>query len=336
MRHTPVHLKLGGLLALLGLLLIANLLGGAHWLAPRWLMHLFSPPDGSHELLVLQARLPRVICGLLAGIALAIAGIIMQTLCRNPLADPGLLGVNAGASASLVTLSLLPLAAEWGVFWQALPGALLASAGVYLLSRLQQSDGQAPNPTRLLLAGAAISAVLGAYVQARVMLNPQLFDGFRYWMAGSLAGLGWVEVSALWPYLIPAALVLWLMSPSLDLLLLDRNTALSLGAHLQRHSAIAWLCATLLCAAATAVVGPLAFVGLAAGHLARAWFPCSLRLLLLGAGLIGALLVLMADLFSRTLLPPRELLTGIMIAALGAPFLYLIARRGNTERGRAS
>lgn len=331
-RPIPVSIKLGLLTLVLAFLVLANLLGGARWLSPAILMQLFEPPGNSHELLVLQARLPRILIGLLAGMALAMAGIVIQALCRNPLADPGLLGVNAGASASLVTLSLLPIAAEWGLFWQALPGALLASACVYMLSLLQQASGQSQAPVRLILAGAAISAVLGAYVQARVLLNPQLFDGFRYWMAGSLAGLSWADVHALWPYLIPSAVTLWLLSPGLNLLLLDRSTALSLGASLQRHSVLAWLSATLLCAAATAVVGPLAFVGLASGHLARAWLPQSFRLLLPGAALIGAVLVLLADLMARTLLPPRELLTGILIAALGAPFLYFSARSAAGER----
>ncbi|WP_220183870.1 FecCD family ABC transporter permease [Marinobacterium marinum] len=315
-----------GLLALLLGLVVMNLLWGARMLSPVWLMHMFEPPGDRHELLVLQARAPRVLAGVLAGMALAVAGTVIQALCRNPLADPGLLGVNAGASASLVTLSLLPFASEWGVFWQALPGALLASAFVYALSQVQSALGQAQAPVRLILAGAAISAVLGAYVQARVLLNPQLFDGFRYWMAGSLSGLGWSEVNALWPYLVPAGLMLVLLAPGLNLLLLDRSTAVSLGMSLQRHTILAWLSATLLCAAATSVVGPLAFVGLAAGHLARAWLPMSFRVLLPGAALAGGILVLSADLLARVLLPPRELLTGIMIALLGAPFLYSAAR----------
>ncbi len=330
----PAAVKLSLLVLLLALLVLASLLAGARWLSPIWLMQMFEVSDNSHELLVLQARLPRALVGILAGAALAVAGTVIQALCRNPLADPGLLGVNAGASASLVTLSLLPFAAEWGLFWQALPGALLASAFVYLLSWVQHLSGQSQAPVRLILAGAAISAVLGAYVQARVLLNPQLFDGFRYWMAGSLSGLGWADVHALWPYLIPAGVLLWLLAPGLNLLLLDRSTALSLGVSLQRHSALAWLCATLLCAAATAVVGPLAFVGLAAGHLARVWLPQSFRVLLPGAALIGAILVLLADILARTLLPPRELLTGIMIAVLGAPFLYFATRR-IADRGRA-
>ncbi|BCV57710.1 FecCD family ABC transporter permease [Shewanella algae] len=323
-------LTLLGLLTILVLLVLANLLFGARTLPLTMLGKLWQPAANDHLSLVLQARLPRLLCGMLAGMALAMAGCVIQALCRNPLADPGLLGVNAGASASLVTLGLWSATAGLSLFWQALPGALLASALVYMMSRAQQSQGQSA-AVRLILAGAAISAVLGAYVQARVLLNPQLFDGFRYWMAGSLSGLGWPEFHALWPYLLPAAALLWLLAPALNLMLLDNHTAKALGASQGWQGLLAWLGATLLCAAATAIVGPLAFVGLASAHLARRYLTLNFRLLLPGAALIGGAMVLLADLLARVLMPPAELLTGIMVALLGAPFLYLMARGQNLK-----
>ncbi|WP_217525698.1 FecCD family ABC transporter permease [Vibrio metschnikovii] len=314
-----------GLLSTLILLMLANLLFGARTLPVSMLGKLWQPTADDHLSLVLQARLPRLLCGMLAGMALAMAGCVIQVLCRNPLADPGLLGVNAGASASLVTLSLLPATASLSLLWQALPGALLASSLIYLLSRAQQSLASS-SPIRLILAGAAISAVLGAYVQARVLLNPQLFEGFRYWMAGSLSGLTWQDVHRLWPYVLSASVLLWLLAPALNLMLLDTHTAKALGSSQRWQNLLAWLAATLLCAATTAIVGPLAFVGLASAHLARRYLTLNLRLLLPASALIGGIMVLLADLLARVLMPPTELLTGIMVAILGAPFLYAMAR----------
>lgn len=328
-RGIPVLLGLG-LLCLFAA--CADLLLGGRWLSPGWLTTLFADAGGNLNILVIQARLPRMVVALLVGMGLAIAGCVIQALCRNPLADPGLLGVNAGASASLVTLGLFPATALWGQFWQALPGALLASVFVLALSRAQ-SGTNTSDPTRLILAGAAISAALGAYVQGLVVLNPTLFNQAKFWLAGSLSGMQWQHVNALWPYVLPTAFGLWLFSPALNTLALGRDTATALGANKRWQLAGAWLGATVLSAAATAVVGPLAFVGLSSAHLARRILPQNFRLLIPGTALIGATLVVTADMLARTVLAPVELLTGIMIAVIGAPFLYLVARQPRSRAG---
>lgn len=307
--------------------IISGLLLGTTTLSPFYLLRLFSENNLNHDTLIIQARLPRVLIGLLAGMSLAMAGCVMQALTRNPLADPGLLGVNAGANASIITLSLLSFSANWPLFWLAIPGALLTSVMVYLLSR-----GHNQPPTRLILSGAAISAVLGAYVQARVIVNPSLFSDLKYWMSGSLSGLQLSDINTIWPYFIIATVILLLLAPALNLLSIDRNIAISLGANLRWQPQLGWLGATILCAASTATVGSLTFVGLASAHLSRFIAPQDFRWQLPISALIGGNLVVIADVIARTLMPPTELITGIVVAMLGAPFLYLAVRRDQMKK----
>ena len=198
-----------GVLGLCALLLAACTLGslwlGSKDLAPADVWRALTRPDDSYAALVLASRVPRTLLAFLTGSALAVAGALIQTLTRNPLADPGLLGVNAGAAASIVTLALVTGALPAHPFWAALPGALAASAAVYWLG----AGGRGLMPVRLILAGAALNAVLYAYVQAVALLRSDIFDVYRFWAVGSLAGHSWPPPASPRPMSPPACCWPW-------------------------------------------------------------------------------------------------------------------------------
>lgn len=276
----------------------------------------------SYDALIMDMRIPRTAIGVMAGSALGIVGAIMQGLTRNPLADPSLLGVNAGASASIVTLGLFPFI-SLPFFWTALPGALLVSFLIFVISQRQGQESHG----RLILSGAAISATLFAYVQGVLLLNPAMFDTFRFWAVGSLSGLLIEDVWQIVPYWLVVSTVLLLMSRSLNVLSMDRETAISLGARLFRVQCAAWFASAVLISAVTAIIGPIAFVGLASSHLVKPFTGPDFRRLLPCVAFVGATLLVLADSLARVIFSPAELPTGVVIALIGAPLLVVLAKR---------
>ena len=214
---------------------------------------------------MVASRVPRTLLAFLTGSALAVAGALIQTLTRNPLADPGLLGVNAGAAASIVTLALVTGGLPAHPFWAALPGALAASAAVYWLG----AGGRGLMPVRLILAGAALNAVLYAYVQAVALLRSDIFDVYRFWAVGSLAGHSLAAAGIAAPYVAAGLLLALALARPLNLLALGGGMARALGLSAGRHRLAGLLCMAVLAAAAAAACGPIAFVGLAVPHVAR-------------------------------------------------------------------
>ncbi|UJJ33370.1 iron ABC transporter permease [Halopseudomonas maritima] len=282
-------------------------------------------PGNSDHLLVRELRVPRTLLALVVGAALAASGVIMQALTRNPLADPGVLGVNAGAAAAVAAgIALVGVQSATGQLLCALLGAALAGALVVLLSGLRSGA----DPIRVVLVGTALSAVLLALTQL-ITLNSeeQVFDQFRHWAVGSLQGRG---MAVLLTLLLPvggALLASLLLARALDALVLGEELGSALGA----RPRLTWLlCAgviALLAGAATAAAGPIAFVGLTAPHLARQLAGGNHRQLLPVAMLCGALLTLLADLFGRLVAHPGEVSVGIMVALIGGPSFALLARR---------
>lgn len=316
-----------GVLGLCALLLAACTLGslwlGSKDLAPADVWRALTRPDDSYAALVLASRVPRTLLAFLTGSALAVAGALIQTLTRNPLADPGLLGVNAGAAASIVTLALVTGALPAHPFWAALPGALAASAAVYWLG----AGGRGLMPVRLILAGAAINAVLYAYVQAIALLRSDIFDVYRFWAVGSLAGHSLAAAGLAAPYVAAGLLLALALARPLNLLALGGGMARALGLSAGRHRLAGLLCMAVLAAAATAACGPIAFVGLAVPHVARRLAGPDLRWQLAFCLLLGPVLMLAADILARLLRAPAELLTGVVVAFIGAPFLLAALRR---------
>ena len=280
--------------------------------------------------IVLDARLPRTLAGLLAGVALGLAGALMQTLTRNPLADPGLLGVNSGASFAIVLgAALFGITSPQEQLLLAFCGALCASLLVAFTG--SQGGGQL-SPVRLTLAGVALAAVLEGLSNGIALLNPDVYDQLRFWQAGSLdiRSLQTLKV-VLVPVLIAAAVALFL-SRALNSLSLGSDTATALGSKVARTQFIALLVITVLCGSATAVVGPIAFIGLMIPHMARWLVGADHRWSLPVTLLATPSLLLIADIIGR-LIVPGELRVSVVSAFIGAPVLIFLVRRKSRGGG---
>lgn len=272
---------------------------------------------------VIESRLPRTFAAACCGAALGLSGALMQGLTRNPLADPGLLGVNAGAAAAIVSALLLPFLQNLSEFWLALGGALAVSAlicGIGLGSR-RGAYG------KLVLAGAAISAALSAYVSLLSQLNPALFDYLRFWNSGAFGGVGLASLGQMLAFAGPAAVTALLLGYRLNLIALGTETARSLGTKVLPVQLAVLVCAAVLAGSSVAVAGPVAFVGLAAAHVARMWTGNDYRWLLPYSLFVGACLLVVSDILARIVLAPTEIATGIITALAGAPLLYVVALR---------
>lgn len=277
---------------------------------------------------VLAARWPRTVMGAAVGAALAVSGMLIQSVMRNPLGEPGLLGVTMGASASVVTASaLFGAAGGFAAVGAAMPGAVLAVVAVYLLGSRSGSSSVIP----LILAGAVVSAVLGAYVQAMILARPEVFDSYRHWVVGSLAGARFETLWEVLPALLIGLLLALASVGGLNALALGEDLAAGLGVKVRRLRLMALAAATLLAAAATAAVGPIAFVGLAVPHLVRALVGSDHRWQLPLALILGAALLLAADVAARIVARPEELMVGVVTAFVGAPFLLATVRKGKVR-----
>ena len=314
-----------GLLLLLALAAALSLTIGAKSLPIGTVFTAFSGTCQSADCtIVLDARLPRTLAGLLAGVALGLAGALMQTLTRNPLADPGILGVNSGASFAIVLgAALFGIHSPQEQLLMAFCGAFAASLLVAFTG--SQGGGQL-SPVRLTLAGVALAAVLEGLSNGIALLNPDVYDQLRFWQAGSLdiRTLQTLKI-VLIPVLIAGAVTL-LLSRALNSLSLGSDTATALGSRVARTQFIGLLAITVLCGSATAVVGPIAFIGLMMPHMARWLVGADHRWSLPVTLLATPALLLFADVLGR-LLVPGELRVSVVSAFIGAPVLIWLVRR---------
>lgn len=314
-----------GLLIVLIIAVALSLLIGAKPLPFSVVLDAFTGTCHSADCtIVLDARLPRTLAGLLAGGALGLAGALMQTLTRNPLADPGILGVNSGASFAIVLgAALFGLSSPQEQLLMAFCGAFGASLLVAFTG--SQGGGQL-SPVRLTLAGVALAAVLEGLSSGIALLNPDVYDQLRFWQAGSLdvRTLQTLKI-VLIPVLI-AGLVTLLLSRALNSLSLGNDTATALGSRVARTQLIGLLAITVLCGSATAVVGPIAFIGLMMPHMARWLVGADHRWSLPVTLLATPALLLFADVLGR-LLVPGELRVSVVSAFIGAPVLIWLVRR---------
>ncbi len=278
---------------------------------------------------VLDARIDRTVMGVLCGAALAVSGVIIQAITRNPLGDPGLLGVTVGSSAAIVTAaSITGSGFGSGSVWIAFAGALVTVVAVYAVGARSASG----SIVSLVLAGAVVSAVLSAYVQAMILTNPSVFDSFRFWVIGSLSGRDTEVAVMVAPALIIGLLIALMLSPSLNNLALGEDVATSLGTPVALVRAGGIISASILAAAATAAVGPIAFVGLVVPHLTRSVVGIDHRWQIPIAVVLGAALLVVADIAGRMIARPEEIMVGIVTALVGAPFLLLAVRKGWATR----
>lgn len=307
-------------LALVGLAVGSKDLG----LAEVW-SGLLAADDSRASIIVWQLRMPRTALAIVVGAALAVAGVLMQAVTRNPLAEPGLLGVNAGAAFSVVlALSVFGATTINSYLWFAFLGAACAAGLVHGISVRR---GHANDHARLVLAGAAMTASLGACTGIITMFDADTFSSYRFWVIGSVADRGIGPVVQIFPFVVVGIVVAFLLGPALNTLALGDEQAMALGARLAVVRVLALATITLLCGAATAAAGPIGFVGLVVPHLLRLVVGVDQRTLLGLSAVAGPALMLAADLIGRVVARPGELEVGIVTAFVGAPVLILLLLR---------
>lgn len=290
------------------------------WLA---LTH-FDPADGDHA--VVHARIPRTVLGLLAGGALGLAGTAMQGVTRNPLADPGIIGVNAGAALTVVTgIYVFGVSSLTGYIWFAFIGAAAAAVVVYLIASMGR-DGA--TPVKLALAGAALNAGLYSLMNVILVSSQDTLDQFRFWQVGGIAGRDWSVVLPGLPFLTAGALIVLFTGRILNSLALGDDIARGLGQRVGLARAVTALGIVLLCGSATALAGPIAFVGLVIPHAVRFLTGPDYRWILPFSLVLAPALLLVADVIGRVVLLPGEVPAGIMTALVGAPVFVWLVRRG--------
>ncbi|WP_241560265.1 FecCD family ABC transporter permease [Marinomonas rhizomae] len=270
-------------------------------------------------------RIPRTLLAVIAGSALGLSGAIMQSITRNPLADPGILGVNVGAAFFVVIgLAWFGINQQQSYVWLAILGAGITAIFVYVISSLGYGKS---TPLKFALAGAATSAALSSFTVAVVLPRNDIAGGVNSWQIGGVGGATFGSIQLVLPFLVLGILLSALVARKLNSLALGDDIAAGLGENVAWVRIIAWLSAVLLCGATTAICGPIGFVGLVVPHLCRLLVGVDNRWLLIFSALTGACLLLTADVLGRIISRPSELPVGVVTAFVGAPFFIWIARR---------
>ncbi|WP_205023012.1 iron ABC transporter permease [Streptomyces sp. HB132] len=291
----------------------------------------FAPDLGvKGQLIVQEVRVPRTVAGLLAGAALGLAGTVMQGVARNPLADPQLLGINAGASVAVVcSISFFGFTVATQYIWFGFLGALLAALLVYGVGSLGREGA---TPVKLALAGAATSAVLTSVTSAVLLQDRESYDRFRFWQLGALTARDADVLQQVSPFIAAGAVLALLLGPQLNALSLGDDLARGLGQRVGLARLTAALAVVLLCGAATVVAGPIGFVGLAVPHAARLITGPDYRWVLPYSMVLAPIMLLVADIVGRVVAPPGEVQVGVVTAAIGCiPFIWLVRRRKQVE-----
>ncbi|KJZ18175.1 MULTISPECIES: iron ABC transporter permease [unclassified Halomonas] len=320
-RPTGVYL----LLAALAASIMMSVVIGARPTDLTALMGLLDGRIDSIDEAAIASRLPRTLLALLAGAALAVAGATMQGLTRNPLADPGLLGVNAGAALAVVIgIAWFDMQQASGYIWVAIAGAGASALLVYLVANLGRGGA---TPLRLALSGAVVTAALTSLTSAVILPRADIAGLIHSWLIGGVGGATLDRITPVLPFLVLGLAASLLAARKLNLMALGDEAATGLGERVALARALAAVGAILLCGATTAACGPIGFVGLVVPHALRLLVGADYRRLLPLCALGGALLVILADTLGRVLVRPAELDVGIVTALLGGPVFIWIVRR---------
>ncbi|MEU3458427.1 iron ABC transporter permease [Streptomyces sp. NPDC006733] len=321
--------RLGRILAAAALLLLAILLSlavGSRQIPPGQVVDaLLHGGSSDNAQVVTSMRVPRTVIGIMVGIALAVAGTVMQGITRNPIAEPGILGVSQGASVGVVcAIAFFGVGTLGGYVWFAFVGAGAAAVLVYVIAAGGRGGA---TPVKLALAGAAMNAFLTSVVSGVVTTDAQTMDSFRFWQVGSLSGRQTDVIDQTWPFLVAGLLLVLSMARGLDALALGEDVARGLGQNVAVLRVLGALGATVLTGVAVAAAGPIAFVGLAVPHMARALVGTAHRWVLPMAALLGPVMMLVSDVIGRIVFPPSEVPVAVMTALIGVPFLVALVRR---------
>lgn len=314
------------LLAALGVAVIASLAVGARAIPPLEVVQILLGADtGQNAMVIHDLRIPRTLIALVAGAALGVSGALIQAVTRNPLADPGILGVNAGAAFALaIGTGLGGVTGSLGTLGLAYAGAFGASVLVYAIGSLGRGGA---SPVRLILAGVALGAVLAGITRAIMLTDREKFAGMTAWESGSLLDRDAGLLTLAGPFVLVGLVIALAIGSSLNAIALGDDLASALGANVLRTRILAVTAVMLLAGSATALAGPIAFVGLMVPHAVR-WIVGPDQRWIIGYSVVAApTLLLLADVVGRVLIPPGELPAGIVTAVIGAPVLIMLVRR---------
>lgn len=279
--------------------------------------------------LVVWERVPRTVFGLVAGVALGVSGAMMQAVTRNPVADPGVLGINTGAALFVVVgISFLSISTPAQFIWFALAGAGITTVFVFSIGSIGAGGA---TPIKLALAGAATSAALSSLISAVILPRADVLNVYRFWQVGGLSGATWQGIATVLPFIITGLLMAAFLSPSLEIMAMGDDLATGLGVKTRLMRLLGSTSGILLCAAVTALAGPISFVGLMIPHIMRGVTGAKLGQLFVLSAVGGAAILLCSDTLGRVIGRPGEVEAGIITAFVGAPVLILIARRGRFQ-----
>lgn len=319
-----------GIVVLLGILLGVSLLSIAYGSRPIALTDVLGSfvhydRASTDDIVVMTLRIPRTLAGILAGVALGLSGAVMQGVTRNPLADPGLLGVNAGAAMFVVlAISVFGITSALGYIWFGFVGAAVISVLVYVIGSVGREGA---TPIKLALAGAAVTAGLQSVTTAILLTDIDTYDQFRFWTVGALVGIKGSVLLVIAPFVLVGVGLALSTGRLLNALSLGDDVARSLGQRVALARVLSATAVVFLCGAATAVAGPIGFVGLTVPHLARLITGPDYRWILPYSMLLAPILLLVSDVLGRLVARPGELQVGIVMAVVGAPFFIALVRR---------
>ena len=334
--HTPRHAnrrRLLGLLAAIAALVVAvilSILFGSRQLSADELWHALTAATGtSADQVVLDLRVPRTIAGLVVGVGLGVSGAVVQALTRNPIGDPGILGVNAGAALFVALgVALFGASVPADYLWFAFAGALVATVLVYLIGSAGRGGA---DPVRLTLAGVALAAVFTGLTTGMTLLDPLTFNKLRGWSAGSFVERGFDVVLPVLLFAVLGVVLALLSARALNAMGLGDDLALSLGTHIIRTRVVSVISITLLAGSATAIAGPIGFVGLMVPHIARWIVGPDQRWIIPYSIVLAPTVLLVSDVIGRLILWPSEVPVGIVTAFVGAPVLIYLVRRAKSS-----
>lgn len=330
--HIPRHFTtvLIACLILLGVCVLASLVFGSRFVKFHELMDgLFHPDVDSFVANVVRKRVSRTVFSLFCGAALGVSGALMQAVTRNPIADPSILGVNTGASLFVVFgIAFLNISTANQYIWLALAGAALTAVFVYGIGSMGRGGA---TPIKLVLAGAATSAALSSLVVAIMIPRSYVMDQFRFWQVGSVGSGTWGTIATFAPFLVVGIVIAIMTAPALNALALGDETATGLGVRTGTLRLIAALAGVMLCGAATALAGPIGFIGLLAIHVMRLAIGPDLRYAIPMSAVSGAIILTLSDVIGRLVGSPGELEVGVVTAFIGAPILIILAMRAKVR-----
>ncbi|MED3838602.1 iron (III) dicitrate transporter permease [Niallia circulans] len=311
---------------LLGISILASLAFGSRTVGWNEILDgLFHPEVQSHGANVVRQRIARTVFSLLCGAALGVSGALMQSVTRNPIADPSILGVNTGAALFVVCgISFFHIGTAGQYIWFALAGAILTAIFVFGIGSMGSGGA---TPLKLVLAGAATSAALSSLVMAIMIPRSNVMDQFRFWQVGSVGAGNWDSISIFIPFLVVGILIALFSAPGLNALALGDEAAKGLGVRTGTLRLVAAFGGVLLCGAATALAGPIGFIGLLATHVIRLIIGPDLRYIIPMSALAGAIILTISDVCGRIIGSPGELEVGVVTAFIGAPILILITMK---------